>query len=73
MLMIAPCPYPLYPGSGHPVPTEGLTAGVLNSTYTLVWAFRASATLGVLLAILILALQYSCYPYYKDEEKGPAK
>lgn len=59
-----------------PSPSGGfscLVFHVLSSTYTLVWAFRISVTLGVLLAILILALQYSCYPYYKDEEKGTAK
>lgn len=37
------------------------------------WAFCLGATLGVLLTITILPLQYSCYPYHKDEEKETAK
>jgi len=63
-------------GLRTPSPGRGFNCPVfqvLNSTYTLVWAFYVSVTLGVLLAVLIWALQYCCYPYYKDEEKGTAK
>lgn len=80
LLAIAVCPQPsgLRTLSPHGGFTDGISCFKLHThtythSHTLVWASCIGVTLGVLLAILILALQYSCYPYYKDKEKGAAK